>query len=332
MSALLQVPEFAFAFVAMLGVLITVHEFGHFLAAKLCGVRVLKFSIGFGPPIGFGRFRLAWQRSGTDYVIAWFPLGGFVRMLGDTNEDAIGDRTDEPDWAADPALASQTLGAKPLWQKLFIIGAGPAMNLLLPVVVIWGTLMAGVDRPTAVVGTVERGSPGGSGGHPTGRPHPRRRRRAGPLVGGGREGGARAPCGPRHPSRSRAPAPRRPSRSSSRSRPAPGSTSSATTSTSAGSASSTRARRRCSASRTRRRRRRAPGFARATASWPWRGTRSATGPPSRRRTRRRAREGRSRSASSGGRRTRARPSSSRRRPSAAPTRSARSPRSCSWPP
>jgi regulator of sigma E protease len=148
----------------MLGVLITVHEFGHFLAAKLCGVRVLKFSIGFGPPIGFGRFRLAWQRSGTDYVIAWFPLGGFVRMLGDTNEDAIGDRTDEPDWASDPALASQTLGAKPLWQKLFIIGAGPAMNLLLPVVVIWGTLMAGVDRPTAVVGAVERGSPAAAAG------------------------------------------------------------------------------------------------------------------------------------------------------------------------
>jgi len=164
MSGLLAVPEFAFAFVAMLGVLITVHEFGHFLAAKLCGVRVLKFSIGFGPPIGFGRFRLAWQRSGTDYVIAWFPLGGFVRMLGDTNEDAIGDRTEEPDWASDPELARQTLGSKNIWQKLFIIGAGPAMNLLLPVLVLWGTLVAGVDRPTAVVGTVERGSPAAAAG------------------------------------------------------------------------------------------------------------------------------------------------------------------------
>jgi regulator of sigma E protease len=158
------VPEFAFAFVMMLGVLITVHEFGHFLAAKLCGVRVLKFSIGFGPPIGVGRFRLAWQRSGTDYVIAWFPLGGFVRMLGDTTEEMIGDRTEEPDWSKDPALASQTLGAKPLWQKLFIIGAGPAMNLLLPVLVLWGTLVAGVDRPTAVVGTLERGSPAAAAG------------------------------------------------------------------------------------------------------------------------------------------------------------------------
>jgi regulator of sigma E protease len=164
MSGLLQVPEFAFAFVAMLGVLITVHEFGHFLAAKLCGVRVLKFSIGFGPPIGLGRFRLAWQRSGTDYVIAWFPLGGFVRMLGDTTEDMVGDRTQEPDWASDPELARQTLGSKSIWQKLFIIGAGPAMNLLLPVFVLWGTLIAGFERPTAVVGTVERGSPAAAAG------------------------------------------------------------------------------------------------------------------------------------------------------------------------
>lgn len=164
MSGILAVPEFAFAFVAMLGVLITVHEFGHFLAAKLCGVRVLKFSIGFGPPIGIGRFRLAWQRGGTEYVIAWFPLGGFVRMLGDTTEDAIGDRTEEPDWASDPELARQTLGSKNIWQKLLIIGAGPAMNLVLPVLVIWGTLMAGVDRPTAVVGSVERGSPAAAAG------------------------------------------------------------------------------------------------------------------------------------------------------------------------
>jgi regulator of sigma E protease len=163
-SSLLEVPEFAFAFVMMLGVLITVHEFGHFLAAKLCGVRVLKFSIGFGPAIGIGRWRLAWHRSGTDYVIAWFPLGGFVRMLGDTTEELVGDRTEEPDWASDPDLARQTLGAKPIWQKLFIIGAGPAMNLLLPVFVIGGTLMAGVERPSAVVGTVERGSPAEAAG------------------------------------------------------------------------------------------------------------------------------------------------------------------------
>lgn len=159
MSQLLQVPEFAFAFVMMLGVLITVHEFGHFIVAKWAGVRVLKFSIGFGPAIGIGRFRMRWERGGTEYVIAWFPLGGFVRMLGDTTEQFVGDGAEEPEWAGDPDLARQTLPAQPLWKKLAIIFAGPAMNLALPVFVIAGTLAFGVDRPTAIVGSVERGSP-----------------------------------------------------------------------------------------------------------------------------------------------------------------------------
>ena len=74
--------QFVFAFVLLLSILIFVHELGHFLVARACGVRVLKFSIGFGPPIRIGRFQLAWKRSGTEYVIAWFPLGGFVKMLG----------------------------------------------------------------------------------------------------------------------------------------------------------------------------------------------------------------------------------------------------------
>jgi regulator of sigma E protease len=164
LSQLLQVPEFAFAFVMMLGVLITVHEFGHFIVAKWVGVRVLKFSIGFGPAIGIGRFRMRWERGGTEYVVAWIPLGGFVRMLGDTTEQFVGDGAEEPDWAHDPDLAQQTLPAQPLWKKLAIIFAGPAMNLALPVFVIAGTLAFGVDRPIALVGTVERGSPAAEAG------------------------------------------------------------------------------------------------------------------------------------------------------------------------
>ena len=70
------------AVIPMLGILIVVHELGHFLVAKACGVRVLKFSIGFGSPIGFGKMRMRWERNGTEYVIGWIPLGGFVRMLG----------------------------------------------------------------------------------------------------------------------------------------------------------------------------------------------------------------------------------------------------------
>ena len=75
--------DYLFAAIPMLGLLIFVHEFGHFIVAKLCGVRVLKFSIGFGPAIGFGDFRLRWERAGTEYVVAWVPFGGFVRMLGE---------------------------------------------------------------------------------------------------------------------------------------------------------------------------------------------------------------------------------------------------------
>ncbi len=71
------------AVIPLLGILIVVHELGHFLLAKACGVRVLKFSIGFGAPIGFGKMRLRWERGGTEYVIGWIPLGGFVRMLGE---------------------------------------------------------------------------------------------------------------------------------------------------------------------------------------------------------------------------------------------------------
>src|SRR4030042_1839275 len=124
MDQLTTGAEFLFALVLMLGVLITVHEFGHFVAAKLCGVRVLKFSIGFGPPIGFGRFRMSWTRGGTEYVIAWLPLGGFVKMLGENL-----DEVDSPEVEADPGHA---LGSKPTWQKLAVVFAGPAMNLALP--------------------------------------------------------------------------------------------------------------------------------------------------------------------------------------------------------
>ncbi len=143
--------QYLFAFVVLLSVLIFVHELGHFLVAKACGVRVLKFCLGFGSPIRIGRFRLAWKRGHTEYVIAWFPLGGFVKMLGENP-----DEEDDPETRAHP---DETLGSKPLWQKLAIVFAGPAMNLLLPVVVFMGSLYVGMPRPAAVVGSVEAGSP-----------------------------------------------------------------------------------------------------------------------------------------------------------------------------
>jgi len=142
------------AVIPMLGILIFVHELGHFLAAKACGVRVLKFSLGFGPPIGFGRFQLRWLRSGTEYVVAWFPLGGFVKMLG---EQIPGQGLEEPEVI--DARPDEYLNSKRTWQKLLITFAGPAMNLLLPVVAFAAVLWVGIPRATSVVGLVEPESP-----------------------------------------------------------------------------------------------------------------------------------------------------------------------------
>jgi regulator of sigma E protease len=141
----------AFAFLFLLSLLIFVHELGHFLVARACGVRVLKFSLGFGPPVGFGRHRLTWTRGHTQYVVAWFPIGGFVKMLGENLDEA-----DDPSLVAHP---EEALSHKPTWQKLAVVFAGPAMNLALPVVLFMATLAIGVPRPTPVIGTVEPGAP-----------------------------------------------------------------------------------------------------------------------------------------------------------------------------
>ncbi len=151
-----QASSYAFAFVVMLGVLIFVHELGHFLAAKACGVRVLKFSLGFGSAVGVGRFRMRWVRGHTEYVVGWIPLGGFVKMLGEMPGSEI-----PPEVAAHP---DETLEAKPLWQKLLVIFAGPAMNLLLPVLIYTGILAVGFPQAESVIGEVEAGSPAAAAG------------------------------------------------------------------------------------------------------------------------------------------------------------------------
>ena len=153
--AILEAIDTLVAVIPMLGLLIVVHELGHFLIAKACGVRVLKFSIGFGPPIGFGRLRMRWERGGTEYVIGWIPLGGFVRMLG---ESMPGDDNAAPP-VPDDVRPDEYLESKPVWQKLSIVFAGPAMNLLLPIVCLMGILWVGLPRPNAVVGMVEANSP-----------------------------------------------------------------------------------------------------------------------------------------------------------------------------
>lgn len=114
------------ALIVTLGVLVTVHEFGHFWVARRCGVKVLRFSIGFGKAVK------TWVgKDGTEYVIAPIPLGGYVKMLG--QEDAsVAD-----DSAIPESERQQSFSCKPLWQRMAIVAAGPVANFLLAIAVFW---------------------------------------------------------------------------------------------------------------------------------------------------------------------------------------------------
>src|SRR5687767_1603870 len=128
------------AFVFVLGVLIFVHELGHFLMARRIGVRVLTFSLGFGPKL------LAFKRGDTEYCVSAIPLGGYVKMAGETTED---ERTGAPD----------EFLSKSKWQRFQVLIMGPVMNLvlavvLLTVVIYQGASVALYDSEPVVIGTV----------------------------------------------------------------------------------------------------------------------------------------------------------------------------------
>ena len=138
------------AFLFVLGVLIFVHELGHFLAARRHGVRVLTFSLGFGPKV------LKVTRGGTEYCVSAVPLGGYVKMAGENPDDPRSGQDDE-------------FLSKTKWQRFQILFAGPLMNILLAVVVLAVVLSQGAevevyrDEPP-VVGTVEEDSPAAEAG------------------------------------------------------------------------------------------------------------------------------------------------------------------------
>jgi len=130
------------AFFLTLGVLIVVHEYGHYRVAVACGVRVLRFSIGFG--------RVLWRRQprpdGTEFVVCALPFGGYVRMLDEREGDVA------------PAELGRAFNRKPLWQRALIVAAGPAANLLLAVVLYAAAHWIGVDEPKALLGPPVAGS------------------------------------------------------------------------------------------------------------------------------------------------------------------------------
>ena len=126
--------------IVVLGVLISVHEFGHFIVAKTVGIQVLRFSLGFGRPL------ISWRRGETEYWIAWIPLGGYVKMAGLEEEGMVGELEGGKAHAAiDPARSFDT---QPLWARMAVILAGVTMNLFLAFVIYTGLIaVAGEARP-----------------------------------------------------------------------------------------------------------------------------------------------------------------------------------------
>ncbi|HGM5811765.1 TPA: sigma E protease regulator RseP [Serratia marcescens] len=125
------------AFLIALGILITVHEFGHFWVARRCGVRVERFSIGFG--------RALWRRTdrqGTEYVIALIPLGGYVKMLDERVESVA------------PEMRHQAFNNKTVWQRAAIISAGPIANFLFAILAYWLVFIIGVPSFRPVIGEI----------------------------------------------------------------------------------------------------------------------------------------------------------------------------------
>ena len=125
-----------------LGVLVTFHEFGHFWVARRCGIKVLRFSVGFGKPL------LRWHdRHGTEFVVAAIPLGGYVKML------------DEREGPVPEALKDQAFNRKTVGQRIAVVAAGPIANFLLAIAFFWVLGMLGTQQLKPVLGYVEPDTP-----------------------------------------------------------------------------------------------------------------------------------------------------------------------------
>jgi regulator of sigma E protease len=138
---------FLVPFIVLVGVLIFVHELGHFLFLKMFGVKVTRFSLGFGPAL------LRLRRGETEYRVSAVPLGGYVKMLGEDPQDEIG-----------PEDQGRAYHQKPRWQRAVAVLAGPAFNLTLPLPITFAFFAAQQTLPPATIGTVLAGSPAAEAG------------------------------------------------------------------------------------------------------------------------------------------------------------------------
>ncbi len=148
-------------FILAIGPLIFVHELGHYLVGRWCGVKADVFAIGFGREV------TGWTDSrGTRWKVCWLPLGGYVKFAGDMNAASMPDAA----WQALPeAERSQTFPAQPLWKRALIVAAGPVTNFLFAILIFMGLFAAyGQLQTPAVVGGVKAGSAAERAGFQTG--------------------------------------------------------------------------------------------------------------------------------------------------------------------
>ncbi|MGC3872721.1 sigma E protease regulator RseP [Halomonas sp. GXIMD04776] len=143
----MSVVQNVLAVIVVLGLLITFHEFGHFWVARRCGVKVLRFSVGFGKPL-WSRF----DRRGTEFAIAAIPLGGYVKML------------DEREAPVAPEEQHLAFNRKSVWARIAIVVAGPLANFLLAVVAYWLLFVIGTTAIAPVIGEVAPDSPAARAG------------------------------------------------------------------------------------------------------------------------------------------------------------------------
>ncbi len=167
MAIFMELLLYPLALIVMLGVLVTFHEYGHFVIARLSGVRVVRFSVGFGKPI--------WSRldkHGTEFVIAAIPLGGYVRMLDDRDTSASGVKTDN--LLEDAGVGRDAPVRRPkdvsytdlaVWWRIAIAFAGPVANFLLATMVYWLLFVVGTTSIAPMLGTIDPESPMGQTGH-----------------------------------------------------------------------------------------------------------------------------------------------------------------------
>ena len=135
-----------FAFIITIGLLVTIHEYGHFQVARWCNVKVLRFSIGFGKPL----WQKTFGKDNTEFVLAAIPLGGFVKMLDEREQQA--EENPVPQSEAD---LKRAFNRQNVWKRIAIVLAGPVANLLLAIILYWGLFMLGVTGMRPIIGVVE---------------------------------------------------------------------------------------------------------------------------------------------------------------------------------